>query len=98
MEGCMKMTLQQIATWANGTLLGKDVPIAGVSIDSRAVQPGDVFVAIAGDNFDGHQFLPMAQEKGAVSAVVAQEQQQFVTEVRVAGSQVAYGLIGLCWA
>src|SRR5699024_2040544 len=98
MEGCMKMTLQQIATWANGTLLGKDVPIAGVSIDSRAVQPGDVFVAIAGDNFDGHQFLPMAQEKGAVAAVVAQEQTQFVNAVRVADTREAFGLLAAGWA
>ncbi len=42
-----------------------------VVIDSRAVQPGDLFVAIKGDNFDGHDFVRAALDKGAVAAVVS---------------------------
>lgn len=45
-------------------------PITGVSTDSRALQPGNLFVAIAGDQFDGHDFVSQAAAKGAIAAVV----------------------------
>jgi UDP-N-acetylmuramoyl-tripeptide--D-alanyl-D-alanine ligase len=41
----------------------------GVCIDSRAVKDGDVFFAIAGDNFDGHEYIEQALAAGAVCAV-----------------------------
>jgi UDP-N-acetylmuramoyl-tripeptide--D-alanyl-D-alanine ligase len=43
----------------------------GVSIDSRTVAPGDLFVALAGPNHDGHDFALAALGKGAVAAMVA---------------------------
>jgi UDP-N-acetylmuramoyl-tripeptide--D-alanyl-D-alanine ligase len=43
----------------------------GVSIDSRTVKPGDLFVALEGPNRDGHGFVAMALEKGAAAALVA---------------------------
>ena len=45
--------------------------ITGVSTDSRAVKSGDCFFAIAGDNFDGHNYVEEAIAKGAVCAVVS---------------------------
>ena len=45
--------------------------IIGVSTDSRTVKPGDCFFAVAGDNFDGHNYVGQAIAKGAVCAVVA---------------------------
>jgi UDP-N-acetylmuramoyl-tripeptide--D-alanyl-D-alanine ligase len=44
---------------------------SGVSIDSRTVQAGDLFVALAGPNFDGHDFVAEALAKGAAAAVVS---------------------------
>lgn len=43
--------------------------ITGVSYDSRTTAPGDVFVAISGEAVDGHRFIPIAAEKGAVCVV-----------------------------
>lgn len=45
----------------------------GVSSDSRTVKPGDLFFALAGDNFDAHDYVPEALEKGAVGAVISRE-------------------------
>ncbi|MEM8838699.1 MAG: UDP-N-acetylmuramoylalanyl-D-glutamyl-2,6-diaminopimelate--D-alanyl-D-alanine ligase [Pseudomonadota bacterium] len=50
-----------------------DTPISGVSIDSRTVSPGDIFFAIKGDRFDGHDFAKMAVGAGARFAVVARD-------------------------
>ena len=48
----------------------------GYSIDSRTVRAGEVFFAVKGDRFDGHDFVQAALEKGAVAAVVRGDQQQ----------------------
>ena len=50
-----------------------DVPIFGVSIDSRTVGMGHIFFAIKGDRFDGHDFVDGAIEQGASLAVVAHD-------------------------
>jgi UDP-N-acetylmuramoyl-tripeptide--D-alanyl-D-alanine ligase len=45
----------------------------GYSIDSRTLTAGDLFIAIAGERFDGHEYVQAALEKGAVGAIVAAE-------------------------
>ncbi len=47
-----------------------DWTASGVSIDSRSVAPGDLFIAIEGPNFDGHDFVAAALQQGAVAALV----------------------------
>lgn len=47
-----------------------NIPLAGFSIDSRTLQPGQVFVALKGENADGHDFLQQAYDKGATLALV----------------------------
>ena len=42
----------------------------GYSIDSRTLNAGDLFIAIAGEHFDGHNYVQAALEKGAVGAIV----------------------------
>lgn len=48
------------------------VGVVGVSTDSRTVRPGDLFFAIRGDNFDGHEYVEDAFAKGACAAVVSE--------------------------
>ena len=43
----------------------------GITSDSRAVVPGSAFVALAGEKFDGHDFVAMATNRGAALVVVA---------------------------
>ena len=45
------------------------VAIHAVTGDSRLVQPGSLFVAVSGGRTDGHQYLPVAVERGAVAAL-----------------------------
>src|SRR4051794_12664424 len=47
--------------------------VAGVSIDSRALRGGELFVAIHGPNHDGHNFVAAALESGAIAAIVARD-------------------------
>lgn len=67
------MSLREAADAVSGQLSGADEATAidgEVVHDSRRVRPGDVFVAIRGENFDGHDFVVEAQAAGAVVAVV----------------------------
>ena len=45
-------------------------PLAGVSTDSRALLPGELFVALKGPHFDGHDYLAAVAERGASAAVI----------------------------
>lgn len=65
-------TLSQWAGACGGELIGEDAIIVDVSTDSRTVKAGDVYVALAGDLFDGHNYVPTAIHKEAVAIVVQQ--------------------------
>jgi UDP-N-acetylmuramoyl-tripeptide--D-alanyl-D-alanine ligase len=49
---------------------GERVEIKGISIDSRNIKEGELFIAIKGDRFDGHDFVPEAMKRGAWGALV----------------------------
>jgi UDP-N-acetylmuramoyl-tripeptide--D-alanyl-D-alanine ligase len=78
------VTLPQLAQWAEGDLVVRDVPadaagreallargIEGVSIDTRTLAPGDLFVPLPGGRADGHAFLDEAFRCGAAAALCA---------------------------
>ena len=65
-------TLDELLAAAGGVVRGRPGPaFGGVSIDSRSVAQGDVFVAIKGDKLDGHDFVPTAIKAGASIAIVS---------------------------
>ena len=65
-----RLTLQQAAAWCGGKVDPKyaDVTFLGANNDSRNVQPGQLFIALQGAR-DGHDFIPMALEKGAAAVL-----------------------------
>jgi UDP-N-acetylmuramoyl-tripeptide--D-alanyl-D-alanine ligase len=68
------LSATDVANATRGTIAQGDpaTAIGRLSIDSRAVQPGDLFVAIHGDRFDGHRFVDAALQGGAIGAMVHQ--------------------------
>jgi UDP-N-acetylmuramoyl-tripeptide--D-alanyl-D-alanine ligase len=66
-------TVADITTMSGGRLVAgrADQRVDALSIDSRTVKPGDFFVAIRGERFDGHAFVDTALAAGAVGAMVA---------------------------
>lgn len=82
------LPLSRIAQWANGHLRGDDALIEAVSIDTRTLQAGEgsatLFVAIAGENFDGHDHVAAAARQGARAALVSREVDAPLPQVVVA--------------
>jgi UDP-N-acetylmuramoyl-tripeptide--D-alanyl-D-alanine ligase len=63
--------LAELARVTGGALHGDDVAFGPVITDSRTMEPGALFVALRGDRFDAHEFVPEALERGAAGALVA---------------------------
>jgi UDP-N-acetylmuramoyl-tripeptide--D-alanyl-D-alanine ligase len=66
------LTPEDVVAGTSGRVTSGDTTraILGVSIDTRTIKPGQMFVAIAGPNFDGHEFVAQAVEKGASAVMV----------------------------
>jgi len=75
--------------------------ITGISTDTRTLKPGEVFVALRGEKFDGHNFVDIAVKKGAIALIVEEvnEEQPFnqVTIIQVKNSLEAYQKIASWW-
>ncbi len=64
------MELKDLALVSNGLLHGDSLEISEFSIDTRSVKEGDVYIAIKGNNFDGHDFIEEAENKKAKALIV----------------------------
>jgi UDP-N-acetylmuramoyl-tripeptide--D-alanyl-D-alanine ligase len=77
LEAMFEITLKELEQVTGGILRAGSAAgeflFQGVSIDSRTVKKGNLFVAIPGDRFDGHDFLKEASGQGAQAAIVAQD-------------------------
>ncbi|MCB1754301.1 MAG: UDP-N-acetylmuramoyl-tripeptide--D-alanyl-D-alanine ligase [Gammaproteobacteria bacterium] len=78
-------------------MLGDDVSVSGVSIDTRTVAKGNLFFAIKGPRFDGHAFCREASEKGAAAVVVEQDVDASVPMLKVADTRQALKDIAAFW-
>ena len=65
-------TAREICAAVGGTLLqDSGAPVTGVTTDSRAVQPGQLFIPLVGERFDGHTYISKALEGGAAGCLTA---------------------------
>lgn len=71
------------------------LPVLGVCIDSRQIQPGYLFVALRGERFDGHDFIPAAFASGAVAVICEHKDARFESglQLQVSDSQKALAAI-----
>jgi len=85
-------SLDQVLAATHGRLCSSglaQVKFAGISTDSRTVQPGDLFVALKGERFDGHDFVSQAVNQGAAGVLVAEFRADDFTDLTVAVVAVA---------
>ncbi|MBA4249469.1 MAG: hypothetical protein C0432_05465 [Candidatus Puniceispirillum sp.] len=69
----INLTLNDILTVLKLPLRDEDINISNVTIDSRTIQPGSLFIAIEGHQFNGHDYVQEAFKKGALAAIISQE-------------------------
>ena len=89
------LSLSEIAQAIDGQLVGTDLTINAITTDSRALNTGDVFLALKGPNFDGHKFVVSASELGCSAVIVQQKTAGIdIAQIIVEDSHKALGQIG----
>lgn len=96
MGGCSQM-LSEAANAINGRLQGNDCLFDGVSTDSRSVQGKQLFVALKGPHFDGHEFVKDAISKGVAGVLVSQPLDIDVPQIVVSDTRQALGQLAAAW-
>ncbi len=92
--------LSTLAAELGGRLVGHDLQIAGLSTDTRAIQPGQLFVALRGERFDAHDFLDQAVAAGATALLVDAgrlPENSAVPVIAVADTRLALGQLAAWW-
>ncbi len=93
----MARTLAAVAREVRGRLIGPDAAFGTVSIDSRRVDTGGLFVAIHGEHFDGNDFVDDALAHGAAGALVSRLSEAALPQVEVADTRLALAQMARAW-
>jgi UDP-N-acetylmuramoyl-tripeptide--D-alanyl-D-alanine ligase len=93
----VKLQLSEIATAVQGELIGADIAVNGVGIDTRTLQAGDLYIAIKGKQFDGHDFVDKAQQAGAIAILVQRQINTDLPQIVVKDSHLALAELAGFW-
>lgn len=90
-------SLSSAAKNMNGTLHGEGQQFDGISTDSRSISDGELFFALQGPNFDGHDYVGNAKAHGAAGAVVSNVVEDDIAQITVDDVKQALGRLGATW-
>lgn len=93
----IQMTLSQVANLLGLTTTATDVEFKGLCIDTRKLEPGNLFIALPGEKTDGHEFLEEAKQKGAKAALVTRQTNCALPQLLVEDTVLALGRLGAAW-
>ncbi len=93
----MKLQINDIGQAVQGEVLGKNVSINGVSIDTRTLNAGELYVALNGKNFDGHAFIDKAEQAQAVAVMVEHQCKTDLPQIVVRDSRLALAELAGFW-
>lgn len=93
----IRARLSELAPVLDARIQGPDVTIGGVTIDSRRVGAGNLFVALVGPRFDGHDFAAGALSSGAAAALLQHPVDQAVPALLADDTRGALGRLGRWW-
>jgi UDP-N-acetylmuramoyl-tripeptide--D-alanyl-D-alanine ligase len=90
------MDLHEAAIATGGRAHGESTRFSGVTTDSRRIEPGDLFVALKGERFDGNAYVAEAMTRGAVAAITSRVVGAS-PQVVVADTRLALGRLAAHW-
>jgi UDP-N-acetylmuramoyl-tripeptide--D-alanyl-D-alanine ligase len=93
----MNMQLSEAAEVLKAKRVGDDVLFRGVSTDTRSLSQGNLFVALRGPHFDGHNYLDQARRGGAAAAAVSQRSTPELPQLQVEDTRLALGGLAAYW-
>ncbi len=90
-------SLSRAARWLDARLVGADAVIESVGTDTRGIRSGQLFVALVGPRFDGHDFAEQARIGGAVALLVSRELDIRLPQLLVDDTRLALGRLAAAW-
>ena len=93
----MAMQLSEASQVLSGLCHGADVRFAGLSTDSRTLLPDNLFVALSGPRFDGHEYVEQARNSGAAAALLGRAVPTSLPSLQVADTRIALGQLARHW-
>lgn len=91
------MSVLSCARVLGGAAAGADVSFRSVSTDTRTLEPGALYVALKGENFDGHDFIAGAAAKGAAAALVSRAATMSLPTISVPDTRLGLGQLARYW-
>jgi len=91
------MSLDEVSKILSANRFGEDVLVRGLSTDTRNIKGGELFLALKGPNFDGHNFIQQAVESGAVACLVQEKSNNDIAQVVTHDTHQALGLLASAW-
>ena len=91
------MRLSEAAHATRGKVIGQDALFTSVGSDSRALTPGQLFVALRGEHFDGHAYAQQCLDQGAAAAMISTEQANLSAALLVQDTRLALGELAAHW-
>jgi UDP-N-acetylmuramoyl-tripeptide--D-alanyl-D-alanine ligase len=97
----LKFSLSELTQLLNASLLNADRAensnIVGINTDTRSIETGELFVALVGEIFDGHNYIEIAAKNGAIAAIVSRPMTIDLPQLLVEDTLAAYQKIGRMW-
>ncbi|MCG8435978.1 MAG: UDP-N-acetylmuramoyl-tripeptide--D-alanyl-D-alanine ligase [Gammaproteobacteria bacterium] len=89
--------LGDVAKATGGVLVGEAAAFTGVGTDTRKLEAGELFIALRGPNFDGHDFVQTALARGAAGLMVEHPVELDLPQIQVTDTRKALGSLGASW-
>lgn len=93
----IRMQVSEAARVLDAPWTGTDARFQGCGTDTRSLAPGELFVALQGPNFDGHDFLDQAGARGAAAVMVRGDVEVALPALRVSDTRGALGALSAAW-
>lgn len=91
------MSASVAAQALHSRLTGEDVIFTGLSTDTRTLNKGELFLALKGPNFDGHEYLPAAASAGASASIISRSVRTSLPTIKVDDTRAALGELAAYW-
>lgn len=88
------VSLSTLTEAVGGTLNGADITVERIGTDTRALASGDLFLALVGERFDGHEFVAQAEAAGAAALLVSRPVDSPLPQILVEDTLMALGQLG----
>ncbi len=93
----ISMKLSEVAESLHTAYVGQDTEFVGCNTDSRRMHAGELFIALKGERFDGHDFIKDACEHGACAAIVEESDNEMLPMIVVKDTRSAMGTLAQHW-